>query len=71
MEVDRVEFTAERGRIDVWVVYPTWTRFSCHQCELELAVYDYAAQRVCHLDGCQLLSYQQAEPPRVKGISTA
>ena len=36
-EVERVELSVEDGRVDVWVVHPSRTRFSCPDCERELA----------------------------------
>ena len=65
-EVDRVELSAEGGRIDVWVGHPKRTRFTCPQCGLELSVYDHADEREWrHLDSCQFLTYLHARPPRV------
>ena len=65
-KVSRVELSAERGRIDVWVVHPARTRFSCPQCGLELSVCDHAEEREWrHLDSCQFLTYLHAKPPRI------
>lgn len=65
--VCRVEVSPEGGRIDVWVDHPKRTRFTCPECDLELAVYDHAEEREWrHLDSCQFLTYLHARPPRVQ-----
>jgi transposase len=65
-EVQRVELSAEEGRVDVWVVHPGRTRFACPDCEQELSVYDHAEERAWrHLDSCAFLTFLHACPPRV------
>jgi transposase len=60
-EVNRVELSAEGGRIDVWVGHPKRTRFACPQCGIELSVYDQADERKWpDLDSCQFLTYLHA-----------
>lgn len=64
--VERVELSAEEGRVDVWVVHPGRTRFACPDCDAPLSVYDHAAERVWrHLDSCAFLTFLHASPPRV------
>jgi len=65
-EVSRVELSAEDGRVDVWVEHPERTRFSCPDCDGELAVYDHAEERAWrHLDSCAFLTFLNASVPRV------
>lgn len=64
--VSRVELSVVDGRVDVWAEHPKRTRFTCPECDLELAVYDHAEERAWrHLDSCQFLTYLHACPPRV------
>jgi len=66
-EVERVELSAEDGRVEVWVVHPGRTRFACPDCEHELSVYDHSEERAWrHLDSCAFLTFLHAGPPRVK-----
>ncbi len=66
-EVERVELSAEEGRVDVWVVHPGRTRFACPDWEHGLSVYDHSEERVWrHLDSCAFLTFLHASPPRVK-----
>ena len=66
-KVERVELSAEEGRVDVWVVHPGGTRFACSACAHELSVYDHAEERAWrHLDSCAFLTFLHASPPRVK-----
>ncbi|MGM7668514.1 ISL3 family transposase [Microbacterium sp. A93] len=65
-KVDRVELSAEDGRVDVWVVHPGRTLFGCPDCGRELAVYDHSEERAWrHLDSCAFLTFLHADPPRV------
>lgn len=65
-KVQRVELSAEEGRVDVWVVHPGRTRFCCPDCDASLSVYDHATERVWrHLDSCAFLTFLHASPPRV------
>lgn len=65
-EVQRVELSAQDGRVDVWVVHPGRTRFGCPDCGRELAIYDHSEERAWrHLDSCAFLTFLHASPPRV------
>lgn len=65
-EVERVELSAEDGRVDVWVAHPARTRFACPDCGRELSVYDHSVERAWrHLDSCAFLTFLHASPPRV------
>ena len=65
-EVERVDLSAEDGRVDVWVKHPKRTRFGCPDCERELSVYDHSDERAWrHLDSCAFLTLPHANPPRV------
>jgi transposase len=61
-----LKLEVEKQRVDVWVDHPEGTRFSCPECNVELAVYDHTPERVWrHLDSCQFLTYLHARLPRV------
>ncbi len=65
--VSRVELSVDGGRVDVWTEHPKGTRFTCPECERELAVYDHAEERSWrHLDSCAFLTYLHARVPRVE-----
>jgi transposase len=65
-DVSRVELSLEEGRVDVWTGHPRGARWSCPECDRELATYDHAEERAWrHLDSLQFLTYLHARPPRV------
>ena len=66
-EVERVDLSTTDGRVEVWVAHPKRTRFTCPDCERELAVYDHSEERAWrHLDSCAFLTFLHASAPRVK-----
>ncbi|MHB8329093.1 MAG: transposase family protein [Acidimicrobiales bacterium] len=66
-EVNRVKFSTEGERIDVWVDHPRGTRWKYPECDRGLPTYDHAEEwEWRHLDTCQFLTYLHARPPRVE-----
>jgi transposase len=63
--VARVELETEDKRGDLWLEHAP-TRWSCPECETELAGFDHAEERTWrHLDTCQFQTHLHAEIPRV------
>lgn len=64
--VERVELNVSEQRVDVWARHTDGHRFGCPECDVALAVYDHAEERVWrHLDSCQFMTYLHARAPRV------
>jgi len=65
--VTQVELSVPKQRVDVWAGHDDTARWTCPECERDLAVYDHAEERVWrHLDSCQFQTYLHARPPRVQ-----
>ena len=67
--VDRSEFDAEAGRLDLYLEFPRGARFACPepQCpERECPVHDTDAKTWRHLDFFQYQAYLHAKLPRVR-----
>ena len=64
--IARVELKTEEKRVDLWLAHES-TRWSCPECEADLAGFDHAEERTWrHLDTCQFQTHLHAEIPRVQ-----
>lgn len=65
--VDRVEFDAEQGHLELWLDFPRGSRFACPQCEQpDCAVHDTVERTWRHLNFFEHRSDLHARVPRVK-----
>ena len=65
--VRRVELSAEKQRVDVFVEHPIGINWKCPQCSHEGTLYDHSDERTWrHLDSCHFLTYLHAKIPRIK-----
>lgn len=65
--VERVEFDAKAGRVDVWVNHERGIRVACPVCGEFFGLYDHGEERVFrHLDTCQYQTLVHVRMPRVK-----
>ena len=67
--VERSDFDAEAGRLDLYLEFPRGARFACPepQCpERECPVHDTEAKTWRHLDFFQYHAYLHAKLPRVR-----
>ena len=66
-QVDRVEFDAEQGHLELWLNFPRGSRFACPQCEKPGgAVHDTVERTWRHLNFFEHRSDLHARVPRVK-----
>ena len=64
--IARVELKTAEKRVDLWLAHES-TRWSCPECEADLAGFDHAEERTWrHLDTCQFQTHLHAEIPRVQ-----
>jgi len=65
--VKHVDLDVAKGRVDIWVEHEPGVRWTCPQCQRELACRDHAEERVWrHLDTCQFGTYVHARIARVE-----
>ena len=65
-EVTKIEFSAEKQRLDIYLDFPRGSKFSCPECKDACGVYDTAAQAWRHLNFFQHTTYLHARHPRVE-----
>ncbi|MHB0888379.1 ISL3 family transposase [Acidithiobacillus sp.] len=64
--VDRVTFSVEGKRLDLYIDFPRGSRFACPVCGQECPVHDTVESQWRHLDFFQHAAYLHARVPRVK-----
>lgn len=64
--VDRVSFSVEEKRLDLYIDFPHGSRFACPVCGRECPVHDTVESQWRHLDFFQHAVYLHALVPRVK-----
>ena len=64
--VTRIEFSGERERLDLWLDFPSGSRFSCPSCGQLAGVYDAAERTWRHLNFFQHETHLHARQPRVE-----
>jgi transposase len=66
-KVSRVELSAEKQQVDVFVKHPVAIPWKCPQCPYQNSVYDHAEERTWrHLDSCHFQTLLHAKIPRIK-----
>jgi len=65
--VSKIEFSSEEHQLDLWLDFPTGSRFACPECgQGDCSVYDSAERTWRHLNFFQHKTLLHARQPRIK-----
>ncbi len=65
--VSQIEFSAEKNQLDLWLDFPSGSRFACPECgRAECGVYDSSERTWRHLNFFQHATHLHARQPRIE-----
>jgi len=66
-ECTKTEFSVDASQLDLWLDFPTGSRFTCPKCSLEdMPVHDTIEKKWRHMDFFQHVCYLHARVPRIR-----
>jgi transposase len=73
--VSKIEFSQDKHQLDLWLEFPSGSRFACPECGQSCGVYDTADRTWRHLNFFQHKTFLHARQPRIEcgdhGVKTA
>jgi len=63
--VDRVEFSADKQQLDLWLDFPSGSTFACPECQRQCSIHDTNKRTWRHLDFFQHRTFLHARQPRI------